>query len=85
MKRQENSGLQARPVTVAMHRMLVIASMLVFIAGFQLFILTERTGQYFAWTIGFPLSAGFSGCPSASLALVRSRAIASTTIQSIGT
>jgi len=34
---------------------------LVFTAGFQLFVLTEHTGTYFAWTIGNPLAAAFLG------------------------
>jgi len=50
-----------RPVTTAMQRMLLIASVLVFIAGFQVFVLTEHTDRFFAWTIGFPLSAAFLG------------------------
>jgi hypothetical protein len=50
-----------RPVTVAMQRMLVVASTLVFIAGVQLFVLTEQTDRYFAWTIKAPLTAAFLG------------------------
>jgi hypothetical protein len=41
--------------------LLLIASALVFLAGFQLFILTEQTDVYFAWTIQPPLTAAFLG------------------------
>jgi uncharacterized membrane protein len=34
---------------------------LVFLAGFQLFVLTEHTGTYFAWTIANPPAAAFLG------------------------
>ena len=34
---------------------------LVFVAGIQLFVLSEDTDGYFAWTIGVPLSAAFLG------------------------
>jgi hypothetical protein len=34
---------------------------LLFIAGFQLFILSEQTEYYFAWTIALPLTAAFLG------------------------
>ncbi|HNC07223.1 MAG TPA: hypothetical protein PLX14_00880 [Anaerolineales bacterium] len=34
---------------------------LLFIAGFQLFILSEQTETYFAWTFGLPLAAAFMG------------------------
>jgi hypothetical protein len=44
-----------------MRWMLFIASGLVFIVGIQLFILTEYTDRYFAWTINPPLTAAFLG------------------------
>jgi hypothetical protein len=50
-----------RELSVAMRRLLVAASVLVFLAGFQLFILTEQTEHYFAWTIQPPLTAAFLG------------------------
>jgi hypothetical protein len=34
---------------------------LVFIAGVQLFVLSTRTGDYFAWAIGAPISAAYLG------------------------
>ncbi|HEX6290866.1 MAG TPA: hypothetical protein VFZ66_16900 [Herpetosiphonaceae bacterium] len=59
MKSVQPSGL--RPVTQGMRWMLLIASGLVFIVGIQLFILTEYTERYFAWTIKPPLTAAFLG------------------------
>jgi uncharacterized integral membrane protein len=50
-----------RPMTAGMRWMLLIASGLVFIVGIQLFILTEYTDRYFAWTIQPPLTAAFLG------------------------
>lgn len=44
-----------------MRRMLLIASGLVFIVGIQLYILTEATDRFFAWTIKSPLTAAFLG------------------------
>ena len=49
------------PLTPAMKRILLAASALVFLAGFQLFVLTEHTDLYFAWTIQPPLTAAFLG------------------------
>jgi hypothetical protein len=56
-------GVQAavRPLAPAMRWLLLVAAVLVFLAGFQLFVLTERTGTYFAWTIANPLAAAFLG------------------------
>lgn len=34
---------------------------LLFIAGVQLFLLSEQTETYFAWTFAAPLSAAFMG------------------------
>lgn len=50
-----------RPTAIAMRRLLIVAGALVFLAGFQLFILTEQTDLYFAWTIHPPLTAAFLG------------------------
>jgi hypothetical protein len=44
-----------------MKRILLAASALVFLAGFQLYILTDHTDSYFAWTIQPPLTAAFLG------------------------
>jgi len=59
MKATPTSGV--RPTTVAMQRMLLAASILVFIVGIQLFILTEYTDRFFAWTIRPALTAAFLG------------------------
>jgi hypothetical protein len=52
---------QTRLLTNAMRWMLLAASILVFLAGIQLFILTENTERYFAWTIDPPLTAAALG------------------------
>jgi len=44
-----------------MRRILLLAGGLVFLAGFQLFVLTEQTEHYFAWTIQPPITAAFLG------------------------
>ena len=56
-------GAQAavKPLAPAMRWLLFAAAGLVFLAGFQLFVLTEHTGTYFAWTIANPLAAAFLG------------------------
>lgn len=51
----------SRPLSTGMKRLLLVASALVFLAGFQLFILSEYTDSYFAWTIQPPLTAAFLG------------------------
>lgn len=50
-----------RPLSTGMRWMLVVASALVFIVGIQLFIFTERTAEYFAWTIPVHLTGAFLG------------------------
>ena len=49
--------LLARPMRV----MLLVASVLGTIAFLQLFVGTEETDRYFAWTIEPPLTASFLG------------------------
>lgn len=44
-----------------MRIMLLIASLLVFSVGISLYILTEQTDRYFAWTIQSALTAAFLG------------------------
>jgi hypothetical protein len=44
-----------------MRYLLFVAAVLVLLAGFQLFVFTERTGTFFAWTIVNPLAAAFLG------------------------
>lgn len=50
-----------RLTTPGMRLMLLIASGLVFIVGIQLYVLTEYTDRFFAWTIKSPLTAAFLG------------------------
>src|SRR5262245_33909235 len=50
-----------KPLVPAMRWLLFAAAMLVFLAGLQLFVVTEHTGTYFAWTIANPLAAAFLG------------------------
>ncbi|HUF38038.1 MAG TPA: hypothetical protein VMN57_05905 [Anaerolineales bacterium] len=47
--------------TPAMRRMLLLAAILVVIIGMSAFSLPTRTGVYFSWTIGSPLTAAFLG------------------------
>lgn len=66
----------ARPLTTGMKVMLVFASALVFLVGIQLFVLTEHTSRYFAWTVNPPLTAAALGgayWASAVLELLASR------------
>jgi hypothetical protein len=50
-----------RPVIPFTRFIFVVAALLAAIAGIQLYILTDHTGQFFAWTILNPLSAAFLG------------------------
>src|SRR5258707_2712798 len=50
-----------QPVTAGMRRMLYVAAALVFLAGIPLFLLTEHTDRFFAWTIQSHLTAAFLG------------------------
>ncbi len=50
-----------RPLTVGMRWLLFVASVLVFIIGIPLFLLSGQTDRYFAWTIAVPLTAAFLG------------------------
>src|SRR5438552_2199911 len=40
-----------------MRRLLLVAGTLVFIAGTQLYVLSEQTSRFFAWTVDPPLAA----------------------------
>jgi hypothetical protein len=57
MKGQEH----IRPLKSGMKWMLLAASILVFLVGIQLFILTDHTDRYFAWTVNPPLTAAAIG------------------------
>ena len=50
-----------RPVTHFTRVVFILAALLAVIAGIQLYILTDYTDHYFAWTIAAPLSATFLG------------------------
>jgi hypothetical protein len=50
-----------KPLAPGMRWLLLVAAVLVLLAGFQLFVFTERTGTHFAWTIINPLAAAFLG------------------------
>lgn len=47
----------ARPMRV----LLVVAALLVFLAGFQLTVFPTRTAEWFSWTIDVPMTAVFLG------------------------
>lgn len=55
------NGNGYRPVTRGMQIMLLAASVLVFLIGIPLVLLTTQTESYFAWTIGSALTAAFLG------------------------
>lgn len=50
-----------KELTAPLRALLYLAGLLTFIAGIQLFILTEHTDRYFAWTIAVPLTSAFLG------------------------
>ena len=49
------------PLVPGMRVLLYVAAVLVLLAGFQLFVFTDRTATYFAWTVRNPLAAAFLG------------------------
>jgi hypothetical protein len=49
------------PLAPAMRRLLLLAAVLVFLAGLQLFVFPLRTADWFAWTIDVPMTAVFLG------------------------
>jgi hypothetical protein len=57
----DRGAATAQPLTAGMRTMLYIASGLVFAVGITLFLLSEQTGRYFAWTIQSALTAAFLG------------------------
>lgn len=52
---------RTRPLTTGMRALLVVAGVLVLLAGVQLFVFPLRTGRWFAWTIDPPMTAVFLG------------------------
>src|SRR5439155_630339 len=59
--RGSEPGAGVRPLTTLMRYLLYAASVLVFLAGFQLTVFTAQTGAYFAWTVLPPITAAFLG------------------------
>jgi len=59
MGRRSNAIL--RMTTTPARWILLVASILVFLVGIQLFLLTNATERFFAWTIQVPLTAAFLG------------------------
>lgn len=53
------AGIQRQ--RASMRWLLIVAALLAFIAGIQLYVLSEHTDRYFAWTISSPLTAAFIG------------------------
>jgi hypothetical protein len=52
---------RTRPVLRPLSLLLYAAGGLVLIAAWQLFVLTDHTDRWFAWTIGLPLTAAVDG------------------------
>ncbi len=50
-----------RPLAPGVRWLLFTASVLVLLAGLQLFVFTGHTGTFFAWTVANPLAAAFLG------------------------
>jgi hypothetical protein len=64
VERRTGNATAARtswPIGPQLHRLLGIASGLVLVAGFQLFVLSDHTDRWFAWTIAEPLTAATLG------------------------
>lgn len=59
-----------RPLTPGMRRLLVVAGVLVTLAGIPLFVFPHRTDVWFAWTIGPPMTAVFLGAAYWSAAAI---------------
>lgn len=57
----QETGNRVQAVSAWMHWWFLIDTVLVLITGIQLFVLTEMTNQFFAWTIQAPLTAAFLG------------------------
>lgn len=70
------ASCSARPLISGMRAMFIVSCVTVSLAGLQLFVLTEYTDRFFAWTIDVPLTAAFLGASywgSFALVLVASR------------
>ena len=53
--------MQPSPLSPVLQRLLLAAALLVFLAGIQLFLLSDDTETLFAWTVRPPLTAAFLG------------------------
>jgi hypothetical protein len=60
MSQQDHADAD-RTVTGAMRAVLLVAAVLVFLAGLQLTVFPTRTADWFAWTIDVPMTAVFLG------------------------
>ena len=58
---EPGAAFALRPLVPGMRRLLFTASVLVLLAGIQLFVFTGRTDHFFAFTIANPLAAAFLG------------------------
>lgn len=56
-----DSNDEQKPVIALVRLVLSVGLVLGFLAGIQLYILSEHTDRYFAWTIKPPISAAFLG------------------------
>lgn len=56
-----DTDTDARPVLRALSLLFYAASVLVLVAAWQLFVLTDHTDRFFAWTIGAPITAAVEG------------------------
>lgn len=52
---------EPRPIVPVMRFALLLGTLLVTLAGIQLYLLTRSTDHWFAWTIAVPLTAAFLG------------------------
>lgn len=71
-----SAPLTARPLVGGLRWLLVVETGVVFLAGIPLFLGSDQTDQYFAWTIKPPLTAAFLGAlywASVPLVLLSSR------------
>jgi hypothetical protein len=53
--------MTVRTVVPLMRASLLLGAFLVTVAGFQLYVLSDHTDRYFAWTIAVPITAAFLG------------------------
>ncbi|MBK8903425.1 MAG: hypothetical protein IPM53_19740 [Anaerolineaceae bacterium] len=57
----DSAATPVKPLTRQMHQWFLIDTLLVAVAGLQLYVFTEHTNRFFAWTIDPPLTAAFLG------------------------